>query len=184
SKVGAPNYIRTGEDRIGELRREHLCTLPQAKSKDFAETEQEHTGEYNHEHSYDDVKYAASQVHLWNCGILIVVVHVLCYVTQYSAELPLLHLHLPGSHPRLYSHLKISSYSRQPHGGECLFVSQVQLLQGSQQPVSEGCIGNTERYVPPQRKGQENDHNNQHSWDQPTKSHQDSRSVTACWKRH
>ena len=37
-----------------------LNTRPQAESKDFAETEQEHTGEYNHEHSHDDVKYAAS----------------------------------------------------------------------------------------------------------------------------
>src|SRR5208283_3334701 len=105
-------------------------------------------------------------------------------ITQYFAELPLLHLHLPGSHPRLDSYLKIGSYRRQPHGGECLFVRQVQLFQGSQQPVSEGCIGNTERYVPPHRERQENDHNNQHSWAQPTKSHQASRSVTACWKRH
>ncbi len=37
-----------------------LNTRPQAESKDFAETEQEHSGEYKHEHSHDDVKYAAS----------------------------------------------------------------------------------------------------------------------------
>src|SRR5208283_486671 len=35
-------------------------TRPQTESKDFAETEQEHTCEYNQEHSQDDIKYTAS----------------------------------------------------------------------------------------------------------------------------
>ncbi len=55
---------------------------------------------------------------------------------------------ISGSYPGLNSHLKIGSYCRQPQKGHCLFVIQVQLFQGCQQPFSEGYVGNTRRYVP------------------------------------